>query len=88
MGDVRNKLRKQKESEATRKMQAQLRGPPAPPFVPHCAGCGLKGLHNLNAGGELIRIIFVSPKGPSDEGEFVCENCLEARTGFNPDDLL
>ena len=66
----------------------RLYGPPAPPFVPKRAGCNLKGLHNPKPGGGFIRIIAVSGKQWGNPDEFVCENCLKARTGFNPNDLL
>ena len=89
MEDARNKAKKEMADEATRKMQARLSGPPAPPFVPECAGCGLKGLYTPTPGGGTIRIIFVSgEKWPDSRGEFVCENCFEARTGLSPRDLL
>jgi hypothetical protein len=76
MGDLRNKIRKEEETECIRRMQARNRSPQGPPFTPVCAGCGLKGLHNLAPSGEYIQVFEVTG-GRFEKPAFYCETCVK-----------
>ena len=61
MGDLRNKFRKDQETERVRRIQARYAVPKGPPFEPACAGCGLKGFNNPSPKGfGFIRIYAVN----------------------------
>ena len=77
MGDLRNNIAKEIWSERVAAMQARLKGPPKPPFVPQCDRCGLEGLSNQRPDGSLIVIYHVQTRG-YPEAAFRCEDCIAA----------
>ena len=87
MGDLRNKFRKDQETERVRRMQARYSAPSEPPFIPECAGCGLKGLNNPSSKGFGFVRMYAVDCGWQEPAKFYCENCLEAHTGEEPHEL-
>ena len=84
MGDLRNKFRKEEATARTRRMQARYSVPPGPPFVPECAGCGLKGLNSPTSKGFGFIRMYAAESGWQEPTKFYCENCLEEHTGEKP----
>ncbi len=84
MGDLRNKLRKQEQSERVRRAQAKHKVPRAYPIEPTCCGCSLKGLSITRPGGFGLVRFYAITGGWREPPKYYCENCLEAQTGEKP----
>ncbi len=84
MGDLRNKIRNDQETERIRRMQARYSAPPGPTFVPVCDGCGLEGLNNPSPKGFGFIRMYSITGGWQEPPKVYCENCLEPNTGEKP----
>ncbi len=71
MGDLRNKFRKDQETERVRRMQARYAAPSGTPFVPVCDGCGLKGLNNPSPKGFGFLRIYAVTGGWQEPGNSI-----------------